>query len=613
MLLVIACMASSAQAATTTLFAAPGAPDGGFCPSPAQACSIGTAVERANEAPTTDAVEIKLAGGAYEVTGAAPTDLPITFAGPRLTLEPESAGAMPILDGGEGATNRVLSVDAASTVTIDGLTIENGNTAGLGGGIENKGALTVRDSTFTGNTGSNGGAIANIAGATLTVEDSTLSGNTAVSVGGGAIIALGTVTVERSALIGNHVPINGGAINVQPGGSLTVVASTLSGNVSGSLGGAISNLGTLYVVGSTIVGNSGSSGAAIAAGNKEVTFAADIIGAQTSGEACSPSGAAFVDAGYNLDVDGTCISPTTPGPGSHNGTTEYGSSTYGEVLESYLADEPADNGGPTRSFALLSTPNPPTALADPAFEVVPPTFELPTPIGEAKTACALPDQRGYVALAGANCGIGSFLRQSTTTAVTVSSPAVFQGDTVTYTATVTPAPDGGTVAFDDGAGNPATAQCSAQSVVGGKATCTVSYSATGDYSAKATYSGDGNGFVGSTTAASAKVTVKAHPPVPPPPPTRPKVKLKIRPGHNHPHARHPRGATRYIFHFTSQGVGVTFYCRLDKAPFKRCRSPKTYRNLKRGRHVFKVKARDAVGQYSPVKTVKFVVRRPATG
>ena len=87
-----------------------------------------------------------------------------------------------------------------------------------------------------------------------------------------------------------------------------------------------------------------------------------------------------------------------------------------------------------------------------------------------------------------------------------------QNASVTYTATVTPSSDGGTVSFNDGAGNPATAHCAAQSLSGGTATCTVSYANIGDYSVTATYSGDGamNNYA---VSASTTHTVVVAPPV----------------------------------------------------------------------------------------------------
>lgn len=44
------------------------------------------------------------------------------------------------------------------------------------------------------------------------------------------------------------------------------------------------------------------------------------------------------------------------------------------------------------------------------------------------------------------------------------------------------------------------------------------------------------------------------------------------------------------FKFKSTVSGSTFECKLDKGKFKKCRSPKKYKNLKPGKHVFKVRA-----------------------
>jgi hypothetical protein len=512
-------VAAPARAATDSLYAAPSAAGTGDCSSPANACTIDTAVTNANAASIADSVRIVLAGGAYLLSSPSPTALSITFAGPSVTFE--AASGTPILDGTN--TVRLLSVASTSNVTIDGLVIRSGTTAGLGGAIENNGTLTVKNSTFSSNSASNGGAIANAAGATLTVQSSTFSDNTTTGVGGGAIISSGPATVERSAIIDNTAPINGGAINVQSGGTVTVTSSTITGNTSGGLGGALSNLGTLTVQASTIKDNTGSAGAAIATGNSNVTFAADIIAAQSSGDACSPANAAIVDGGYNLDADGTCISPDSPATGSHNGQTPYGTSTYGAVLDAYLADGLADNGGPTKTFALLNSPSPSTTLADPAFDVVPASFNLPVAVGGVSSACSVSDQRGVVPVAGANCDIGAYLLQATKTALV--TPAAVAGRSVTFTATVTPAPDGGTVSFNDGAGNPATTHCAAQSISGGAATCTVSYASVGSFAVSATYSGDGamNNFVGS---ASTTQTVVVTAPVVTPDRTPPRTTIR---------------------------------------------------------------------------------------
>jgi hypothetical protein len=58
------------------------------------------------------------------------------------------------------------------------------------------------------------------------------------------------------------------------------------------------------------------------------------------------------------------------------------------------------------------------------------------------------------------------------------------------------------------------------------------------------------------------------------------------------------------FRFASDEEGSTFLCRLDRGPFLPCRSPKTYRKLKPGRHAFKVKATDPAGNQDPTAAVK---------
>jgi hypothetical protein len=512
--LLMGALAAPAQAATDTLYAAPVAVavGTGDCGAPADACTIADAVTSANAKPVGDGVRIVLAGGTYALTTPTPTALAITFAGPSLTLE-AAGGGTPILDGGNAT--RLLSVDPASTVTIDGLEIRSGSASAPGGAISNNGSLTIRRTTLANNVGSNGGAIANNPGAALDVQDSTLADNSATGVGGGAIIAMGATTVERSALVGNSAPVNGGAVNVQPTGTATVTSSTLAGNTSGSLGGAFSNLGTLTVQASTIKDNTASGGGAVATGNANVTFAASIIAAQAAPEACNPANSAIVDAGYNLDTDGTCVSAGAPAVGSHGGPTANGASTYAAVLDAYLADALAANGGPSRTFALLNRPSPATTLPNPALAAVPASFALPVAVGGVSTACALPDQRGVVPVAGAGCAIGAYLLQETKTVVT--APAGVANAPVTLTATITPAADGGTVAFDDG-GGPATTRCAAQSVANGTATCTVTYATAGRHPVTATYTGDGesNNYVGSTSPA-ADVTVTDPPPAAAPP------------------------------------------------------------------------------------------------
>lgn len=54
-------------------------------------------------------------------------------------------------------------------------------------------------------------------------------------------------------------------------------------------------------------------------------------------------------------------------------------------------------------------------------------------------------------------------------------------------------------------------------------------------------------------------------------------------------------ATTVKFKFSSSEQGSSFECKLDKKKFKPCKSPKKYKKLKPGKHVFKVRAIDKAG------------------
>jgi hypothetical protein len=102
-------------------------------------------------------------------------------------------------------------------------------------------------------------------------------------------------------------------------------------------------------------------------------------------------------------------------------------------------------------------------------------------------------------------------KASTATSLGVSNAVPAVGQSVTYTATVTPSPSGsvqpsGSVEFLDGGS--AISTCSSQALSGGTATCTVSYASTGSHSITATYLGDPN-FTGSTSSGKTVVVSKA--------------------------------------------------------------------------------------------------------
>jgi len=271
-----------------------------------------------------------------------------------------------IIDGGgvitiSGGNNvGVFSVPTGVNFTVQNLTIANGYRASfgngyLGGGIYSGGAVTVTNSTFSGNSAGGGGGIYIDVGP-ATVTNSTFSGNSATGVGG-----------------------TGGGIF--SGGPLTVTNSTFSGNSAGEFGGGIYiDVGPATVTNSTFSGNFAGGGGGIGGG--AVTVTNTIVANSTSGGNCD---GAVTDGGHNIDDDGTCGFTGT-------GCTSTSGTSFCNISPLLDPAGLANNGGPTLTLAI--EPNSPAINAgDESVCSAPPVNDL--------------DQRGYVRPA-AGCSIGAY-------------------------------------------------------------------------------------------------------------------------------------------------------------------------------------------------------------
>ncbi len=191
-----------------------------------------------------------------------------------------------ILTGGNSAGYLGGAVYARHTnVTISDVSFTNNTSGGLNGGAVAvfHGQLDVTNSTFTSNTGGNGAATWSSYGA-VNITGSTFTSNTSSGSGGAVSVTdAGQVNIASSAFIGNSAPgdyNNGGAVGVSSNDanvSLNVSYSTFSGNHCGSDGGAlfVSNM-PATVTNSTFVGNwntyGRAQGGAIGAQNLTVNF-----------------------------------------------------------------------------------------------------------------------------------------------------------------------------------------------------------------------------------------------------------------------------------------------------------------------------------------------------
>jgi hypothetical protein len=249
---------------------------------PCSAAALAAAITSANTVPAVLRLSrnctYSIATPAIAATGLPVITGNVTLVGGPRTMIRRDPGA---------ALFRVLDVAASGTLRVTGISITNGNTAGLGGGIQNAGTLVLRHVTMSGNRAGNGGAVANAAGATATVSRSLLNANTTTGVGGGGAINSGTLTVFGSVLSANTAPINGGGVNTQSAGTTRLIQTTVDHNTSGGLGGGLSNLGTTSLDRTLVSANRGSAGGGIATGNTNVTLVRSIVRANIP-DNCNP-------------------------------------------------------------------------------------------------------------------------------------------------------------------------------------------------------------------------------------------------------------------------------------------------------------------------------------
>ena len=145
----------------------------------------------------------------------------------------------PTLKGRMGG--RVISIAEGVEVTIRDLAIIRG-TAERGGGILNRGTLTLLDVDVRDNRATaSGGGIFNLGSTTLGGETS-VRANTSVL--GAGITNLGTLTIQGATAIRRNVASDDGGGVFNRGHLVMAGASSIARNDSGGLGGGVRDLGT---------------------------------------------------------------------------------------------------------------------------------------------------------------------------------------------------------------------------------------------------------------------------------------------------------------------------------------------------------------------------------
>ncbi len=272
------------------------------------------------------------------------------------------------------ASDRVFDI-TAGTVTLENMTIRNGNAGGTdGGGIYFTGASLNLDSvTVTGSKAHSGGGIY-VLNATATITNSTISGNTAVDEAGGIRTrGTSTLTITNTTIANNHSD---------------------NDDSGGEQGGGIYNQGTLTVKNSIIANNYRGSGTST---EDDYYYSSGTLTDSGYNVVTYSSVAATATGGFNATTDilyntkyGTASTNLTAW--SQGGTDLTGTPTLG------LSSTLALNGSTSGTYTL--------SLAEGSFAAASATTGIPS----AGTWNGSPaaDQRGVARIASQNTSIGAY-------------------------------------------------------------------------------------------------------------------------------------------------------------------------------------------------------------
>jgi hypothetical protein len=162
---------------------------------------------------------------------------------------------------------RILNVLTPGILHARGIALQNATITGpaVGAGIHNEGTLFLDFVTVEGNTATltlGGGGLANENTGRAFIADSVFRGNTETANGfggGGAIFNLARLTLVRSRLTGNSGSLGGGLFALN-GASTRIIESTIDHNTAARTGGGIHNFGATSVNRTLITANSAPAG-----------------------------------------------------------------------------------------------------------------------------------------------------------------------------------------------------------------------------------------------------------------------------------------------------------------------------------------------------------------
>ncbi len=203
------------------------------CKSTEGTCTLRAAVHAADNLGGEST--ITLPAGEYGLTG----EIVVNGSATSLTIDGAGAGEAII---NAGKRDRAFAVQTGDTLSISGVTVENGDSES-GGAFLNEGILTITGAVLSHNEAGTAGGVIDSTGSAVSVIDSTIEHNMAWAAGGGAIIAYdGSVTLTGDTITANRTLAGGkGGVLFDRESTpepVNVVDSTVSDNEAGLFGGA---------------------------------------------------------------------------------------------------------------------------------------------------------------------------------------------------------------------------------------------------------------------------------------------------------------------------------------------------------------------------------------
>ncbi|MEA2887182.1 MAG: large repetitive protein [Bradyrhizobium sp.] len=228
----------------------------------------------------------------------------------------------------------------SGTSTLNGLTLTNGYDFVNGGGVAvgvfpfSTADVTISHSTITNSYAGYGGGISVDPGSSLHLVNSTVSGNSAYYSGGG-IANAGTLTVSNSTLVNNTSDLgghgySGGALFNDEPGSATLTNTTVSGNHGGYAGGGISNSGELALVNTTLANNDAGIGGGLynaACGCGDATLTNSTV----SGNSALYSGGGIANYNGTVTIINSIVAGNSAGDSGADVFNDLGATTYAGV------------------------------------------------------------------------------------------------------------------------------------------------------------------------------------------------------------------------------------------------------------------------------------------